>query len=48
MSDEQAPPDPKPCADLTPQPETDVQFKLEKVIATMRAVSHLPERGSVN
>lgn len=36
-----------PCTGITPQPSTDVQFRLEKVMATMRPDAHLPVRGSV-
>lgn len=36
-----------PCADVTPHPSTDVQFKLIKVMATMLPAKRLPTRGSV-
>ncbi len=36
-----------PCENITPQPSTDVQFKLIKVLATMGPVKRLPVRGSV-
>ncbi len=35
-----------PCENVTPQP-TDVRFRLEKVIASLRETRHLPTRGSV-
>lgn len=36
-----------PCENITPQPSTDVQFKLIKVLATMAPAKRLPTRGSV-
>lgn len=36
-----------PCVGVIAHPETDVGFKLEKVIATLKPVTHLPVRGSV-
>ncbi len=36
-----------PCDNVTPQPETDVYFRLEKVMACIRPDAHLPVRGSV-
>lgn len=36
-----------PCENVTPQPATDVQFKLIKVMATMLPAKRLPTRGSV-
>ena len=36
-----------PCSSVTPQPETDIYFRLEKVMATIRPDAHLPVRGTV-
>lgn len=36
-----------PCTDVTPQPATDIYFRLEKVMATIKPDPHLPVRGSV-
>ena len=36
-----------PCSGIVPTPETDVQFRLEKIMATIRPDAHLPVRGSV-
>lgn len=35
-----------PCDNVTPQPETDIYFRLEKVMACIRPDAHLPVRGS--
>lgn len=37
----------QPCLGVVMHPETDVQFKLIKVIATLKEETHLPVRGSV-
>jgi len=36
-----------PCTGIIPIPSTDVQFRLEKVMVTIRPDAHLPTRGSV-
>lgn len=36
-----------PCDSPVAHPETDIQVRLEKVIATMKPATHLPVRGSV-
>ena len=36
-----------PCDNVTPQPETDVYFRLEKVMAAIKPDAHLPTRGTV-
>ncbi len=35
-----------PCTGITPQPLTDIYFRLEKVMACIRPDAHLPVRGS--
>jgi len=36
-----------PCTGITPQPATDIYFRLEKVMACIRPDAHLPTRGAV-